>query len=579
VERFAKIIDILSLNYQGEKADEYRPRILVINLLSSFIVLTIPILGIFTITHTLPYYSTLYFLAGVAGLYLLNILLFLRTKNYLLFAFIYLVGTIVVGSFFFFFLFRENWIPLWSLVYPVLAIYLLGQKRGNYFSFFLLLFLAFALFYGVYSDRTSLFIPSNFKVHILLIYCFLWLLGNIYNWYLDQSIKKVQEAHQLILEENKKKDRFLTQLSHQIRTPLNDIVAFENLLKKTRIAEEDREMFEMIMVSTNNLIQVVQSISETGAFSTPAKHLNEKPFVVREVFDQMKEVAERQYHEKLSIGFPEGEKDDVTVTGDRILFKQVFMNILEGIFRNSLETHHTLKIATNYKEEGEKVVLALLFECRKHVFDQHRFNQLTKLADQGVRVLSDPEDFQYINLLMARSLCRQMGGSLHLQTPVNDGPCIRIDLPFGRVESRRQETPARPMADIPVPSRKELKDAIVMYAEDNPINQKIVKLSLQKFVKQIDIARDGKEALDLYGMTKYDFILMDIQMPRMDGITATRKIREIEASTNTHTPIIAITANAMLGDRETCISSGMDEYISKPFQIQTLIQIMQDLLK
>jgi CheY-like chemotaxis protein len=297
------------------------------------------------------------------------------------------------------------------------------------------------------------------------------------------------------------------------------------------------------------------------------------------VFEQMKELAGRQYREKLSVTFPEGEKDDVTVTGDRILFKQVLMNILEGIFRNSQETHHHPRITTEYKEEGEKVVLSLSFECQKDVFDRHRFEQLTKLADQGVRVLSDPEDFQYINLLMARSLCRQMGGSLHLQSSGNNSPCIRVDLPFGRVESRRQESAARPMADIPVTSRKELKDAIVMYAEDNPINQKIVKLSLQKYVKQIDIAQDGKEALDLYGMTKYDFILMDIQMPRMDGITATRKIREIEASTNTHTPIIAITANAMLGDRETCISSGMDEYISKPFQIQTLIQIMQDLLK
>jgi CheY-like chemotaxis protein/signal transduction histidine kinase len=579
LERFAKIITLLSLNYQGERADEYRPRILLINILSAFIVFLIPIIGIFTIVKSSTYYTTLYFLTIISAVYLLNILLFLKTKNYLLFALFYLAGTILAGSTFYFFFIHEYWVPFWSLVYPVLAMYLLGQKRGNYFSMVLLFILIYSLVPELFSRNTDLDLPVNYRIHVILIYGFLWLLGNIYNWYLDQSIQKVKEAHDLVLEENRKKDQFLTQLSHQIRTPLNDIVAFENLLKKTRIAEEDREMFEMILVSTNNLIQVVQSISESGAFTTPAKSVSKEPFTVREVLDQIKEPLKRQYGEKLTVGFTDNEQDKKMIIGDRVLLKQIFMNVLEGIYRNSQETPHTPQITTEYREEGNGILLSILFACNRDVFDLERFRHLTKLADQGVRVLSDPEDFQYINLLMARSLCHQMKGTLILQPFGPDTPCIRIELPFGRVEGKQQEIPARPATTIPTAAKKELKDAIVMYAEDNPINQKIVKLSLQRYVKQIDIAQDGKEALDLYGMTRYDIILMDIQMPRMDGITVTRKIREIESSTNTHTPIIAITANAMLGDRETCISSGMDEYISKPFQIQTLIRIMEDLLK
>ncbi len=577
MEKFAKFINILSLNYQGEKADEYRAKILVINMLSVFIVLSIPLVSIFTIVNEAIYFSTLYFLAGVTGVYLINILLFLKIKNYNVFAFIYLTGSILFGIIFFFFLSPEIWIPLWVLVYPPLAMYLLGQKKGNYFAFFLFLVLIYALFFGNVSHLPELSLTSNYKAHILLIYGFLWLLGNIYNIYLDQSIQKVKEAHDLILEESNKKDSFLTQLSHQIRTPLNDIVAFENLLKKTEIAEKDREMFEMIMVSTNNLIQVVQSISESGAFSMPAKHVSEESFRVKEVFDQMKELADRQYKEKMTVEFPEDTGNIEQLRGDRIIFKQILMNVLEGIYRNSQETKHNPRIRTEY--DRNKPLLTVSFFCDKEVFDRHRFNHLARLSDQGVRVLSDPEDFQYINLLMARSLCRQIGGDLRLEAFDSSQPCVRIELPFEQVVSSHQETAAKPLAEIPASTRKELKDAVVMYAEDNPINQKIVKLSLQKYVKQIDIAQDGKEALDLYGMTKYDFILMDIQMPRMDGITATRKIREIESTTNSHTPIIAITANAMLGDRETCISSGMDEYLSKPFQIQTLVKIMEDLIK
>ncbi|HPX06475.1 MAG TPA: response regulator, partial [Tenuifilaceae bacterium] len=121
--------------------------------------------------------------------------------------------------------------------------------------------------------------------------------------------------------------------------------------------------------------------------------------------------------------------------------------------------------------------------------------------------------------------------------------------------------------------------ANVLLVEDNLINQKIVVLSLKKIVKNIEIANNGKEALDKFGTSKYDIILMDIQMPIMNGIVTTKKIREIESSTNSHTPIIAITANALLGDREECLAAGMDDYISKPFQIEVLIQKMRNLLK
>jgi CheY-like chemotaxis protein len=124
----------------------------------------------------------------------------------------------------------------------------------------------------------------------------------------------------------------------------------------------------------------------------------------------------------------------------------------------------------------------------------------------------------------------------------------------------------------------ELRDANVLLVEDNLINQKIVVLSIQKLVKSIDIANNGKEALDKFGTSKYDIILMDIQMPIMDGIIATKKIREIEQSTNTSTPIIAITANALAGDKEICLAAGMDEYISKPFQVEILIQKITKLL-
>ena len=135
--------------------------------------------------------------------------------------------------------------------------------------------------------------------------------------------------------------------------------------------------------------------------------------------------------------------------------------------------------------------------------------------------------------------------------------------------------------DVDKSSKKKgiaLKDSKILLVEDNGINQKIVLLSLNKQVSQIDVANNGKEALEMFGLKQYDLILMDIMMPVMDGIVATKKIREIESTGESHVPIIAITANALAGDRENCLAAGVDDYIAKPFAADVLIKMMKNLL-
>lgn len=121
-------------------------------------------------------------------------------------------------------------------------------------------------------------------------------------------------------------------------------------------------------------------------------------------------------------------------------------------------------------------------------------------------------------------------------------------------------------------SRKELKELNILLVEDNPINQRITQLMLEPLVKRLEVARNGKEALDMFGTSRYDLILMDVQMPVMNGLVAAEKIRGLEMSSSGHVPIIAITANAMLGDREQCLAVGMDDYISKPIEPEVLIE-------
>jgi CheY-like chemotaxis protein len=190
-----------------------------------------------------------------------------------------------------------------------------------------------------------------------------------------------------------------------------------------------------------------------------------------------------------------------------------------------------------------------------------------------------PEDY-FIDFTIAKKIVEYYGGELKIASA--NGQTV---LSFGFMLKKGSSGIHRPDADreaiqmLQPKNRVELKSANILLVEDNAINQKIIILSLKNVVKNIDIANNGKDALDKFGTTKYDLILMDIQMPVINGIVATKKIRELEATSNTQTPIIAITANALSGDKETCLAAGMNDYISKPFQVEVLMNKMKALLE
>ncbi len=175
-----------------------------------------------------------------------------------------------------------------------------------------------------------------------------------------------------------------------------------------------------------------------------------------------------------------------------------------------------------------------------------------------------------------------MGG--HYSYKIADNKSVfRFTLPLTRVSAdRKVSAVGERIRRLNIVSGKKdqklLSEASILLVEDNIANQKIVIISLGSKVKNIDTAVNGKEALDMFGKSNYDIILMDIQLPVMDGITVSRKIREIEASTNRHTPIIAITANAMIGDKEKCLAAGIDDYLSKPFQPGKLLSMISKYL-
>ncbi|HKK61729.1 MAG TPA: response regulator, partial [Bacteroidales bacterium] len=272
---------------------------------------------------------------------------------------------------------------------------------------------------------------------------------------------------------------------------------------------------------------------------------------------------------------------DVLLFGDAVKLKQILLNITEGILKSSKSGEKVIQININ-SSYTEKDTILISFELvTQNLIHLPGVEQLEgdnnkKIAQKENKII------QALDLSIARRIIKSLGGDFYLHYTPNEFICgFSLQFVTGKEvtnESEKQKEVFAPLHEHEEGENVSIERANVLLVEDNPINQKIVLLSLKKMVKNVDVANNGKEALDKFGSTKYDVILMDIQMPVMNGIVTTQKIRSIEKSTNSHTPIIAITANALLGDKEECLAAGMDDYISKPFQIETLVGKMESQL-
>jgi CheY-like chemotaxis protein len=356
-----------------------------------------------------------------------------------------------------------------------------------------------------------------------------------------------------------------------------------NLLTTTKLDESQQDFIETIQASTNNLVNVVNNISKVSAidFSSSGVLIS---FNLQSTINSTIKLFQTLNYNKVNLHLKALSDLRYNLIGDPVKVKQIFLNIIENIIRNSSEQNIIITISYSALKETDKLC-ELSFKVEANVplnLDNAHLDTLGQLDETN----SAGGEAYIFDFTIAKKLIEHSGSQLLVDT-TKDSTIFSFFLLFNistaSFISDAKEVGPETEYQGTVSARKkmpvvELKDSYVMLVEDNLINQKIVVLSIQKLVKNIDIANNGKEALDKFGSTKYDLILMDIQMPVMDGILATKKIRELEAGTDQHTPIIAITANALAGDKENCLAAGMNDYISKPFQPEMLVQKMRNLL-
>jgi CheY-like chemotaxis protein len=352
---------------------------------------------------------------------------------------------------------------------------------------------------------------------------------------------------------SERKDDVIIDFSHRIREPLNNLVIISDMLMESGLQKKQKELLETFIASTNNMVTTVNELTMQSAGNLSYEHRKAIRFNLLSTIQNTIELYSLK--DKANIDFILNKKEfsDFECFGDPIILKQIFLDLFNTIEIQSSE--RVTKVNINLKkakETGTESIVALRIQTD---------NPIVLVNDIGVE-----------KSLAARFI--SSGKGTFSQEIGTNSTVLNIFLPYTNpISELKQSVASQKIEELIQKDKvhKELKDLKILLVEDNLINQKITLLTLKPLVHSIDTASNGKEALDRFGTNNFDLILMDIQMPVMSGLVAAEKIRALEVTTHSHVPIIAITANAMIGDKEKCLSAGIDDYISKPFQPAALI--------
>jgi len=359
---------------------------------------------------------------------------------------------------------------------------------------------------------------------------------------------------------SERKDDVIIDFSHRIREPLNNLVIISDMLMESGLQKKQKELLETFIASTNNMVTTVNELTMQSAGNLSYEHRKAIRFNLFSTIQNTIELYSLKDQAKIEFILNKKEFIDFECYGDPIILKQIFLDLFNTIEIQSAE--RVTKVTINLKKTKESGIESTI--------------DLRLQTDTPIVLINDIGTEKSLAAKFITS-----GRGTFSQEIGTNSTVLNIFLPYANPVAEIKQTIASQKIEELIQKEKihkDLKDLKILLVEDNLINQKITLLTLKPLVHSIDTASNGKEALDRFGTTNFDLILMDIQMPVMSGLVAAEKIRALESSTNSHVPIIAITANAMIGDKEKCLSAGIDDYISKPFQPAALIDKIKKII-
>ncbi len=393
---------------------------------------------------------------------------------------------------------------------------------------------------------------------------------------IQQKEKELQESLKRAKQAETSKSIFLANMSHEIRTPLSAIMGFVEILSQDETDEKKKDYLKTIQDSGDLLLNLINDILDFSKINKGKIDINKETFAIQELYKSLASLYEPAIHQKGLI-FESTLDPNLPkyLNSDFLRIKQILINL----FSNAIKfTKKSGKIIFEIKLTSDGKSIEFSVEDNGIGIEEKNHKKVFKLFSQAESSTTKNFGGTGLGLAISSKLVSLLGGKIELQSELGKGSKFSFTLPI--IKSEIDEEKITHFETEQNKSQSTKFNHHVLLAEDNMVNQKFMDIVLKKLGLTFDVANDGIEAVELFQKNSYDVILMDENMPNMNGIEATKEILKLEKQNNlVHTPIIALTANAIKGDEEKFLDAGMDEYLSKPLNRQKFNEVLQKYIK
>jgi len=421
-------------------------------------------------------------------------------------------------------------------------------------------------------------IAGAFEVH-----CFQFAPGKIVALFQDiTSRKQSEEALRLAKEAaeaaTRAKGQFLANMSHELRTPMTGILGMIDLALQGELAEEQRGYLEAVGKSAQALLRILNDILGFSRIEAGMIAFVEEPFLLHEAVRGAVELFDIEARRKgLELVLDITPETPQVMAGDEGRVRQILLNLVGNAVKFTEQGRVAIRVAAGEAVGGgRRQVTFTVADTGIGIPEEKRqtlFRSFSQVDDSHTRRFGGTG----LGLVISKEVVERMGGTISFTSEAKTGSSFVVTLPLRETVAETPAAAASPAPDLP-PAAAEGTKPRLLVAEDDPTIQMVIGMMLRSGGLDFDLADNGEEAVAMWAKGGYDLVLMDVQMPLMDGFEAVRAIRERERTGSGRTPIVALTAHAYLSDRQKCLDAGMDAYVAKPIDFQGLLEVVRELL-